>query len=303
MEPYEGREPYIFISYARKDKEEVLPYLDALSGAGYRLWYDKGIKAGDEWLKTLEEKVKHCEVFCPIFSQAFNDSYYCFRETSYACWRDKKIVPLYLEEVKDGFRLLFRLLKYLQHLRLDDCAPTQFAERLDGEQAFKDCKKPCNVLPEGWQKFWQIQWRLSVDGVLTIAQNEDMPKGFHRSASIPDYQHNYYGVSTAPWIPYKKEIFSVIIGKDIGTIGDSAFMGCKSLMNVHIPDSVTKIGDDAFSDCRCLTDVRIPDSVTQIGDNAFANCWLLKSVEIPARAKVSHFAFPDKTLVTRRAAP
>ena len=30
-----------------------------------------GISAGDEWLKTLGEKVENCEVFCPIFSQAF----------------------------------------------------------------------------------------------------------------------------------------------------------------------------------------------------------------------------------------
>ena len=31
---YEGGEPYIFVSYARKDKSRVFPFLEALQQAG-----------------------------------------------------------------------------------------------------------------------------------------------------------------------------------------------------------------------------------------------------------------------------
>ena len=276
MEPYEGREPYIFISYARKDAERVAPYLDALSGADYRVWYDAGISAGDEWLKKLEEKVANCEVFCPIFSQAFNDSYYCFRETSYACWRDKKIVPLYLEEVEESLRLMFRLLKYLQHLRLDDCNPAQFAERLEGQEAFAPCKA------SEWNKVGQIQWRLNADGFLSIAKNEDLRECYNFPGSISAYQFDpLYKRSTAPWALYREKIFSVEIADDIDEIGGHAFYGCESLTKARVGNGVTKIGRYAFYGCKSLTDIRIPDSVTEIGKNAFGSCESLTNVHIP----------------------
>ena len=321
MEPYEGREPYIFISYARKDAERVAPYLDALSGAGYRVWYDAGISAGDEWLKTLEEKVANCKVFCPIFSHAFNDSYYCFRETGYACWRDKKIVPLYLEDVEESLRLMFRLLKSLQHLRLDDCNPAQFAERVEREQAFVPCKVP------EWHKIGEIQWRFA-DGVLSIARNEDLPEWFD-VGSISFYQYDpVYGGTTAPWALYREKILSVKIADDIYEIGTQAFrdcesltkvlignfvtkigvgtfIDCKSLIDVHIPDSVTIIGECAFLRCHSLTNVCIPDSVTSIGNMAFAACESLTDVRIPdgvtkietsaffGCSKLAHVRIPD----------
>lgn len=319
MEPYEGQEPYIFISYARKDKEQVLPYLDALSGAGYRVWYDAGISAGDEWLKTLLEKVKDCAVFCPMFSKAFSDSTYCEAETNYAIRKKKAIVPLYLEELNQEEHWLVDFLGSQQDLRLYQFDnPAQFAERAEREQMFVSCK-----IPE-WHRIGEIQWRLDSDGVLTIAANEDLfyPWG---TGSIPAYQLDSVHISTAPWAPYRKKILSVEIAENIDSIGERAFYGCTSLTNVRIPDSVreiggsafctcysltdvripdsvTAIGDDAFLYCHSLTNVRIPDSVTTIGYGAFESCKNLKSVEIPAEVDCK-YAFPEHTLVTRRDAP
>ena len=68
------------MSYARKDWERIKPFLNALSGAGYRVWYDKG-QAGADWLDTLLAKVENCAVFCPLFSEGFIDSRYCSEET------------------------------------------------------------------------------------------------------------------------------------------------------------------------------------------------------------------------------
>ena len=64
-------------------------------------------------------------------------------------------------------------------------------------------------------------------------------------------------------------------------ICDRAFIGCKSLRSIVIPDSVTSIGYWAFRDCSSLTDIAIPDSVTSIGNNAFKFCFSLRSIIIP----------------------
>jgi hypothetical protein len=45
---YEGKEPYIFVSYAHKDSPAVFHIVEQLSARGYRIWYDEGIEPGSE---------------------------------------------------------------------------------------------------------------------------------------------------------------------------------------------------------------------------------------------------------------
>ena len=65
----------------------------------------------------------------------------------------------------------------------------------------------------------------------------------------------------------------------VTSIGNCAFLDCRGLTAVTIPNSVTSIGGSAFSYCS-LTSVTIPDSVTSIGIHAFDNCNKLTSVTI-----------------------
>lgn len=62
------------------------------------------------------------------------------------------------------------------------------------------------------------------------------------------------------------------------SIGNYAFVGCKGLTSITIPDSVTSIGERAFEGCSGLTSITIPDSVTSIGGSAFYNCTGLTSI-------------------------
>ena len=67
--PYLGRDPYIFISYARMDKEQVYPILAFLQTSGYRVWYDDGIPGGANWKKIIAMKIAECSDFI-LFSSA-----------------------------------------------------------------------------------------------------------------------------------------------------------------------------------------------------------------------------------------
>ena len=54
------------------------------------------------------------------------------------------------------------------------------------------------------------------------------------------------------------ELPSVIDGKPVTSIANSAFYGCTSLTNVTISKNVTNIGDAAFYNCTNLKNVTIP---------------------------------------------
>ena len=61
-------------------------------------------------------------------------------------------------------------------------------------------------------------------------------------------------------------------------IGDSALLGCSSLIKVIIPDGVTEIGYRTFYNCSDLTSVTIPNSVQIVDKEAFEKCTNLKTV-------------------------
>jgi hypothetical protein len=67
--PYIGPDDYIFISYSHKDKRIVEEKLHVLQRNGFRLWYDSGIKGGDNWRKVLREKIK-CSKNVMVFTSA-----------------------------------------------------------------------------------------------------------------------------------------------------------------------------------------------------------------------------------------
>lgn len=78
------------------------------------------------------------------------------------------------------------------------------------------------------------------------------------------------------WAPYEIK-GEYHIREGVKVIGDCAFMLCKSLKNIDIPQSVTTIKKGAFYGCSSLTSINIPNSVTYIGYKAFGECSSLPS--------------------------
>ncbi|MDE7296749.1 MAG: leucine-rich repeat domain-containing protein [Clostridia bacterium] len=63
-----------------------------------------------------------------------------------------------------------------------------------------------------------------------------------------------------------------INGYPVTGIGNDAFYGCNSLIDITIPQSVKKIGSYAFWGCGSLTSIIIPYGVTSIENDAFGGC-------------------------------
>ncbi|MDE5779599.1 MAG: leucine-rich repeat protein [Lachnospiraceae bacterium] len=71
---------------------------------------------------------------------------------------------------------------------------------------------------------------------------------------------------------------------NITTIGDSAFLGCKSLQRVRFSeDADVSIGDSAFEGCG-LTNIKIPDNVKSIGTKAFADNYVTDPLSLEHNA-------------------
>ena len=80
--------------------------------------------------------------------------------------------------------------------------------------------------------------------------------------------NNGYGDS-----PFKDyEIRKATVKYGITSIGESAFLGCRGMTELTLPNSVTSIGGNAFEGCNGLTELILPNSVTSIGNAAFVDC-------------------------------
>lgn len=77
-----------------------------------------------------------------------------------------------------------------------------------------------------------------------------------------------------------RDLTSVIIPNSVKKIGDSSFYRCLSLSSVKIENGLDSIGKSAFEGCSSLTYMCIPNSVTVIGDKAFASCSSLARIVI-----------------------
>ena len=71
LQPYEGSEPYVFISYSHKDSDRVFPILQRLQAEGIRIWYDKGIEWGSKWDNYIARRVHNCDCVIAFLSNNY----------------------------------------------------------------------------------------------------------------------------------------------------------------------------------------------------------------------------------------
>lgn len=72
---------------------------------------------------------------------------------------------------------------------------------------------------------------------------------------------------------------SIVIGEKVTHIGTGAFLNCKKLTNVILPEGLLVLPNQGFR-WSGITDLKIPDSVIEIGEYAFWACTDLKEIEL-----------------------
>lgn len=98
----------------------------------------------------------------------------------------------------------------------------------------------------------------------------------YKGNSSDAYSDEYYFHETIPsTVTYGGVAYKVT------AIGEKAFLSCKGVTGITIPNSVTIIGDRAFSYCTKLSDISLPNSIKTIGGYAFNNCESLTTITIP----------------------
>lgn len=124
----------------------------------------------------------------------------------------------------------------------------------------------------------------------TVSAVETFTSGYYEYTVLDDDRAEitkYKGNETKVVIP------SNTSGYSITCIGEFAFMGCKSLESVTIPESITRIDYGAFSNCTNLKSVTITNSENYINIERFAfyECPSLKSVTLPEKVYIYNWAF------------
>lgn len=104
---YEGKEPYIFVSYAHKDSPRVFRIIEKLNARGYRIWYDEGIEPGSEWPEYIANHLIGAEMVLSFLTPNAVESVNCRREVNFALSKDKPVLAIYMEkfEIPPGMEL------------------------------------------------------------------------------------------------------------------------------------------------------------------------------------------------------
>ncbi len=95
---YQGESPFLFVSYAHKDKAQVYPIIKRLHKNGINIWYDEGIPLTTDWGNFLGQKIIDCDLFLSFISTNVNDSDNTQKEIKYACLKKKPYISIHLEK-------------------------------------------------------------------------------------------------------------------------------------------------------------------------------------------------------------
>ena len=304
---YQGNKPYIFLSYAHKDKELAHSVIKYLQEHNNYVWFDEGIHSGTQWEDVIIGKIKNCWMMVFLVTKNSLASDWCRQELTFAKDIGKKFINvvignpafpdwfnfsykryqfLYEKNFTNRDAMMVKLVEELIHHAMNTDKPTDTPK-----DTTKDTPKETSaVKPLPPEKAPEVA-KVPKASVPTQKSSEPSvaPKCPFELGSDDGLEFSivdgtatvtgYTGTETKVIIPAK----ITYDGKtyNVTSIGENAFFNCTILTSINIPNSVTSIGKMAFYDCTNLTSITIPESVTSIGNYAFRDCKKLTSITIP----------------------
>lgn len=115
MIAYEGKDPYVFVSYSHKDIDTIFPIIAQLKKKMCRIWYDEGLHAGESWNDSIAEHLLNCSQFIVFISPDSITSKYVMSEINYALSKNKNIIPVILRktELSAGLEMMLGTIQFL----------------------------------------------------------------------------------------------------------------------------------------------------------------------------------------------
>lgn len=316
FEAYNGKEPYLFVSYSHRDTEKVYPILDALHDRKYRLWYDESCETGNDFRDELRQRIESSEAVLLFVSESSMNSPFCGMEIIVARENGKRLYPIYLDdiEVPPAFQILLanthhttsdnmdKLIKYMirdlpavamdrlttEGNVLKKCEDNGKTIEVDegiveiNAEAFKGRRALCYIkLPESLESIGLESFR----GCTNLKEME-----------IPDRTVRIGESAFRDCTDMKM----LTIKNNCIKIGERAFENCASLEDVRLPQGLTEIYGGVFNSCKSLKHIELPKKLTILGESAFSDCIMLESVDIPATVtKIDDLAFNGCTSMTK----
>ena len=109
LAPYQGTEPYLFLSYSHRNADAAAEAIRWLKAAGFRVWYDEGVIPATEWDENIAQAIENCDYLVALISEAYLASSNCLDELNYARDRNIPLLLIYLEDVALPSGLAMRL--------------------------------------------------------------------------------------------------------------------------------------------------------------------------------------------------
>jgi TolB-like protein/Flp pilus assembly protein TadD len=110
----------IFISYSRRDSEHAISLAERLRASGANVWMDtSSLTAAETWSAEIVAAIRSCHTLIVLLSPASVASKNVMKEVGLASEREKRIVPIILEQCELGDALEYALAG-LQRVNISD---------------------------------------------------------------------------------------------------------------------------------------------------------------------------------------
>lgn len=318
----ENAKNYVFISYAHEDTDVVYQDLKILTENGARVWYDRAMHVGQNWVERAKNRIfdKHCIAVLFYVSPQSLKSSAILKELEYAMQRREEDTGFSYMSINIGNRSAFNILKtidveedaFLKFLSAftqkklyiprseDPFDQNHLVKLLDLFEEVKaiDLSK-CQINTkqlfefEAYEQGMQVSKYLGSDAIVSIPALVDGKKIL--AIGINAFRDN-------------KKVKKITIPEGIEIIDDFVFSGCDNLETVLLPNSLLRLGYESFRECYSLQEIVIPYNVEKIGDYCFYKCHKLANIvllsSVPLRIEfaafsechaLENFTFPEVT--------
>lgn len=300
---YRGNEPYVFISYARLDKDKVYAEIKRFNDAGFNVWYDEGITPGNEWSDEIAEALAKCAVFVVMLTPTSAPREAVLNEISFALDEGKPFLAIYLEdtELTPGLRLrISRKQALLKYLMTDEEYEFKYIEAFT---RFGLKRNENNISPEesvlvkeNHNSAGQSDDDVSVKKLDKLVENflgtnkavsrkdavesgeefyDDSPEDAKKRANGDLVRINGFDIEHGLLRGYFGTDKDIIVPNAARIIVSDSFAGCRLFVESVDLNNAGKLIPGlfgVFSNCPNLKAVKIPITVEEVTPDMFHNC-------------------------------